>query len=73
MDTTDTTIDNIYRAYNLISNEMGLVEVGDRMVTSGVSPEDAFLAFHAAKILLRDTEQYRNSKFYEWLEGGCDK
>jgi hypothetical protein len=72
MDTTDNTINNIYRAHNLISHEMGLAEVGDAMVSSGVSPEDAFLAFHAAKILLRDTEQYRNSKFYHWLDG-CDE
>lgn len=68
----DNTINNIYRAYNLITHEMDLTEVGDVMVSSGTSPEDAFLAFHAAKILLRDTEQYRNSKFYDWLEG-CDE
>lgn len=69
MDTTDNTINNIYRAYNLISHDLGLAEVGDAMVSSGVSPEDAFLAFHAAKILLRDTEQYRDSKSYDWLNG----
>lgn len=77
MDTTDNTIININRAYTLVSYDMSLTEVGEAMVPSGVSPEDAFLAFHAAKILVRDSEDFAErqqySKFYDWLEGGCDK